>query len=245
MLNSSSKKLLEKNILYCCEGPNQNVLSYISGKRHRVTQDKDKLLVERMENIVANTKNLAKQHKPNYVILSSEKFFNLTPDAIKETVDYFGIIFTEIYCIVYVRNPDDFYLSRTQQKVKASHKISNPFAYKRDIASPLMTWQNFVGASNFMGTIFDREALFKGDVVADFIEKIEKITQENIEVKKWSSENESITAEQMVLLQEYRRDFLRDFDNQFMPSSSILLKFFLEINALKKFSVAVMQTCKH
>ena len=61
------------------------------------------------------------------------------------------------------------------------------------------------------------------------------INIENIEVKKWTSENESITAEQMVLLQEYRRDFLRDFNNQFMPSSSILLKFFLEINALKKF----------
>ena len=74
MLKSSSKKLLEKNILYYCDGLNQNVLSYISGKRHRVTQDKDNLLVERMENIVANVKNLAKLHKPNYVILSSEKF---------------------------------------------------------------------------------------------------------------------------------------------------------------------------
>ena len=235
MLKDSSKKLLEKNILYYCEGSDQNVLSYISGRRHRVPEDQDKLLIARMETMVANIKNLAKQLEPNYVILSSERFFSLTLDDIKKMIDYLGIAFTETYCIVYVRSPDDFYLSRTQQKVKASHKIPNPFAYKRDIASPLMTWRNFVGASNFMGTIFDREALFKGDVVADFIEKIEKITQENIEVKKWSSENESITAEQMVLLQEYRRDFLRDFNNQFMPSSSILLKFFLEINALKKF----------
>ena len=234
MLKNSSKKFLKKNILYYCDGSDQNTLSYISGRRHRVPKEQDKLLVERMKNIAANIKNQAKQLKPNYVILSSERFFSLTPDEIK-TIDYLGITFTEAYCIVYVRNPDEFYLSRTQQKVKASHKIPNPFAYQRDIASALTTWQNFVGASNFMGTTFDRKALFKGDVVADFIKKIETITQENIEVKEWTSENESITAEQMVLLQEYRRDFLHDFNNQFMPSSSNLLKFFLEINALKKF----------
>ena len=75
--------------------------------------------------------------------------------------------------------------------------------------------------------------------MSDFIEKINLITQENINDKKWSSENESITAEQMILLQEYRRDFLREFDNQFMPSSTILLKLFLETNAVKKLGTKV------
>ena len=234
MLKESSKKLLEKNILYYCEGPNHNTLSYLSGKRHRVSKDKDKLLVERMESTIAKIKYLAKQFEPRYIILSSEYFFNLHPDDIKKTIDCLGIAFTEIYCIVYVRNPDEFYLSNTQQKIKASHKILNPLTFKRNIISPLTTWQQLTGSSNFLGTAFDRETLFKGDVVADFIEKIKSITQENIEVKKWSSKNESITAEQTVLLQEYRRDFLSDFDNQFMPSSTILLKLFRQINALKK-----------
>ena len=234
MLKNSSKKLLKKKILYYCEGSNQNTLSYISGRRHRVPKDKDKFLEERMKSIVAKIKYLAKQLEPNYIILSSEFFFGLPLDDIKKTINYLGIAFTEIYCIVYVKNPDEFYLSSTQQKIKASHKILNPLTFKRNIISPLTTWQQFTGSSNFIGTAFGRETLFKGDVVADFIEKIKSITQENIDVKKWPSKNESITAEQTVLLQEYRRDFLSDFDNQFMPSSSILLKLFCQINALKK-----------
>ena len=161
MLKDSSKELLEKNILYYCEGPDQNVLSYISGRRHRVPEDKDQILVERMENIVSNIKRLAKKHDPNYIILSSEFFFSMTLDEIKKTVDYLGISFTDIYCIVYVRNPVDFYLSRTQQKVKASHKIPNPLSFRRDIVSPLTTWQEFLGATKFIGAAFDRKTMFK------------------------------------------------------------------------------------
>lgn len=235
MLKSSNKKLMENNILYYSMFNNGHFdFSYIVGKRHRVPKDRDKLILDRVKNTVTKIKNLANEHQPNFIILSSESFFGLTHDEIKKTINYLGIEFTDIYCIVYVRCPVDYYLSVTQQKIKASHIINNPFTFKRNIAAPLITWQKFVGPSNFIGAVFDRKTLSQGDVVVDFIEKLEEITQKKIGINEWSTVNESITAEQMILLQEYRLNFLSDYNNQFMPSSSKLLNLFLASNTLKK-----------
>lgn len=234
-LYASSKKLIKQGILYHSKHKGGHYdFSYLIGKRHRVAQEQDKVIVDRVNKTVSEIGRLATVLSPEFLILSSEGFFSYTEDEITKTIDALGIAFEEIYCIVYVRCPPDYYLSVVQQKIKGSYEIINPLVFRRNIVSPLAEWQNFVGKENFFGDVFHKEILFQGDVVLDFKRKLESITKREIEFGKYASLNESLTAEQMILMQDFRLDFLSGYNGMLLPLSSKLINFFSALNSIKQ-----------
>ena len=196
-------------------------------------KERDKIIVDRVEKTIVKIKELAKKLQPRFLILSSEGFIDYNEDDIQKTIDALDLEFTDIYCIVYVRCPPDYYLSLVQQQIKGSHKILNPITFRRNVVSPLTKWRSIVGETNFFGDIFHEKILPQGDVVADFKEKIIEITEAQIEFNEYSVQNESLSAEQMILLQTFRYDFLQKYDGQFIPASSRLINFFSDLNQLK------------
>ena len=235
MLKASSKQLIESGILYHSETRSGHFdFHYLVGKRHRVPKEKDKFILNRAKKAITTIKILAHQYQPDFVILSSEAFFAYSKHELQQIVDSLELEFTDRFSIVYVRPPVDYYLSVVQQQIKCSHSIHDPLTHKRDVSKYLTILKEFVGDSNLFGSVFTREALYQKDVTKDFLRKLERITNRNLVLNEFFKfSNESITAEQMILLQEFRRDFFRDFNDQMMPSSRNLVKLFQGINSIK------------
>jgi hypothetical protein len=81
-------------------------------------------------------------------------------------------------------------------------------------------------------------------VIDDFCEKLEQITKRKVSLTASTFTNEGLTAEQMIILQEFREDFLKDYDDQFMPLSTDVLHLFLKINSIQKIGTKATLTDK-
>jgi hypothetical protein len=231
-LLSSCEKLKNSGILYHSLNRFGHFdLSYIVGKRHRVEPSQDTIILDRAKQVIYEIKELAKKNNPKVVLLSSEYFFRYNQEEIEKTINSLELAFTSIDCIIYIRSPSDYYLSETQQTLKASHLIKNPLTYNRDIVTPLQRWKNIVGEENLHLSVYHKSNF--ADVVDHFRQTLEKISTEKVDFNDYTTVNHSLSAEQMIILQNYRNEYFVNYNYQLRPESSNLIRFFEHINNLK------------
>lgn len=151
------------------------------------------------------------------VILSSEFFYsasglwNITQTLTKllgEPVD------TEF--IAYLRTPSEHYISLVQQKLKASHKLMLP--PELDIGR----LQELSEIGKIRLRKFALNSMVNGDIVSDFC-AIMGINDDRF-VRGKRDDNKSISAEGMILLQEYRARNCADQDNTFSEGTRNFIK---------------------
>lgn len=164
--------------------------------------------------------------KNRKIVLSSEHLIGFRKKNIldlRNDLSRAGIENTKI--VLYIRNPADYYLSAVQQILKASKRIRPPAEFRYNYKSIIENWRDvFPGA--ILVRPFDRSELYQNCVVQDFLHILSKELDvvdlpQKLDVIET---NQSISAEAMLILQQYRHLFYPDSDDVFKEDSSKLVK---------------------
>lgn len=168
----------------------------------------------------------AKLKNPEVLLLSSE-FFYYVPKVgeVPQLIERLFGPHINIELIVYLRSHSEHYISLVQQHLKAHHNLP-----KNALKS---NYREHFGKLSSVGKViarkFDRKSMKDGDIVTDFCDVVGiDATKLNY---KTASENASISAEGMVLLQEYRRKYHRDKPNVFTDDTNQLIRNIAKIEA--------------
>lgn len=162
-------------------------------------------------------------------VFSGEFMSTFTPDEIesfRQELAELGI--TEITPVIYVRDPVSRYLSSVQQRLKASSTFVHPAKYHDSALECIRNWHD--AFPQLIVRPFDRAQLHDGDVVSDFLQVFSDYFGADLrgsEIELIAS-NESISAEGMLLLQQYRAKFHAKRDNVFRADSSELVRLLSE-----------------
>ncbi len=233
-LQENTNHLLKNGIVYYTTGKSGHWnLSYLVGVKHRVGSDHTERKYMDAVSTISRIHEIAAGHNVQYVLLSSEYFFSFSKAQIDQLLSHFRIRFDRLYCVVYIRCPLGHFLSMVQQKVKASHTIPDPRTYSRRLDHALTNWCAYVGKSNFFLTLFDKDHLVSQCVVTDFEDKLARITGRPFLMRSKERLNETLSAEQMILLQRFRREFLSNRDDMYHPVSTRIVRFFEGLNKSK------------
>lgn len=122
----------------------------------------------------------------------------------------------------YLRSPAKSYLSRCQQKLKASQKISliAPARYRQIIQS----YQDTFPSAEIFLVPFERQSLAGQDIVVDFCKRFLSDTRlEPSSLVRTDDSNLSLSAESMALSMLYRRAFWPDHDDIHTPGSKKII----------------------
>jgi len=216
--------LRSNNILYHTPEYSTSHSAYLSlnGRNTRVNEFTSR---RRATRNIEDIRTLVKNLDIDYVILSSEYFFNLSVGEIYYYLSKLKLTITGVHIIGYVRTPDSMYLAMQQQKLKASHYITPPDKYRRDIVAIFNEWEPL--SKSVHVRLFNKIT----SVVQDFGQVLESITGLKIDLPEVVI-NESLSAEQMIVLQKFRQKYLAGRDEQFSDLSNDLIKEFRKMNIL-------------
>lgn len=130
--------------------------------------------------------------------------------------------YENIHCLVYVREPAGLYLSDVEQALKASASFTPPGEFRTGYSEHIERWRS-VCEGRITVRLFRPDALLGGDVVIDFLAEMAAFFGIERPDARYRRQNESISAEGMILLQKYRRHVHPKADDVFMPDSNRLL----------------------
>jgi hypothetical protein len=160
-----------------------------------------------------------KEHRPQVLIMSGETLFKMSePEQFAQLAAVLRDLASEIEVVAYLRKPSDFYMSSSQQGLKASHRIKPlvPLSYR----APL---EGFAGIADRLHVIkYDRALFPGGDVLRHFIETFCEGVIPAADLPSLAA-NVSLSAEGLALLADYRRCFHADKANRFTKDSRLLL----------------------
>ena len=209
-LEKSKSDLLSSKILYHPATKSNGHYSHLVLLNGR-TRGNDSKQRELAEKNIREIKGLISKFSPDYLILSAENFFGIEPGKILSHIhDITGSEITDIHVVAFVRDPVGHYLSTLQQHLKADHLIPSPDSYSWNPAKSLRRWVDTISGENLYIRRFDRERLRNRSVVSEFEDIIRKITSNSSVSLRESVTTETLSAEQIVVLQKFRRDFLRE-----------------------------------
>lgn len=188
-------------------------------------QNNKKRYVEDKEKLLNEVKRLVEIDKP--LVISAESFFRLKPGEIKILKQYFQEIgMQDVMVLVYIRRPSDFYLSIVQQKIKASFDFNSPYEFRYPFIDTIYRWKEYF-PGHLRVRLFDKETLFNGCVVQDFLREacgffqIEGLNISNISLP---TKNTSLSAEAMIALQRYRKQYCTTSNNKLTTASKLVLE---------------------
>lgn len=165
-------------------------------------------------------KKQIKKNQPQTLILSSEILFNAVQKTGKyeSLVEFLSDVTDEIKPVFYIRKPSDLYKSTVIQVVKASSNIPIPKGSKFRAGIEGMS-----RATHSLPIVrkFDRESLVGGEITTDFVSLLSDSMKLNFNLE---SKNESLSAESMSVVQQFRQHVFARQDNQFNNTTSKLLK---------------------
>ncbi|MDO6460996.1 hypothetical protein Q4485_09835 [Granulosicoccaceae sp. 1_MG-2023] len=157
------------------------------------------------------------------VLLSSELLFSFNLEEVKIFRSYLEMQGVDDFkVVVYLRHPASYYLSLVQQKVKAAYKIPSPLSFKAGYGKKLSNWLAVFGEDVCVRR-FDRSLMAGGNVLQDFSVLLSDFFNADVSLAG-GSVNESVSAEGMVVLQEFRKYFFLDQEDRFSKKSNMLLK---------------------
>jgi hypothetical protein len=159
--------------------------------------------------------------RPHTVILSEEFLFYVVDEsALMELRRRMLNLGHTVEVVVYVRRPSEHYLSSVQQLLKASHRIPgpNPITYRPTIEG----YANHV-ADRLHVVQYDRDKWRDGDILRHFLTVFvpDADVREMVPVKQV---NESLSAEAMSLLAEYRSRIWPAEHNRFTADTNRIVQ---------------------
>jgi hypothetical protein len=159
--------------------------------------------------------------RPHTLILSEEFLFYIVDQgALTELRRRMLGLGQTVEVVVYVRRPSEHYLSSVQQLLKASHRIPgpNPVAYRPTIEG----YADHV-ADRMHVVEYDRSDWPDGDIVRHFLTAF--VPDANACASATLREvNESLSAEAMSLLAEYRERVWPDQHNRFTEDTNRVVR---------------------
>lgn len=209
------ERLLQQGFLYpnCAQGVNHAllavpVMNHIQRSLVRQIGRNYAVGVQRSHEAWAAVAAEYRKTRPEAVILSSEFFFSAPhverlPELIATYIDPAA----EIRVIGYLRIPSEHYVSALQQKLKASHNLPNPQPPK------ISQIRKFGGIGALVLRKFARPDLVDGDIVQDFCQTL-GIDPDPLRHLP-DAANATLSAEGVILLQDYRRRHHAERDNVF------------------------------
>jgi hypothetical protein len=170
---------------------------------------------------LAGVETAIEASRPHTVILSEEFLFYVVDEsALVELRRRMLRLGHTVEVVVYVRRPSEHYLSSVQQLLKASHRIPgpNPLAYRPTIEG----YANHV-ADRLHVVKYDRDNWRDGDILRHFLTAFvpDANVRETVPVKQV---NESLSAEAMSLLAEYRSRIWPDEHNRFTEDTNRIVQ---------------------
>jgi hypothetical protein len=159
-----------------------------------------------------------KRSKPDVVVLSGEYLYGLNESKLAGLRAMLGELTSDIHVVCYVREPASYYVSVTQQVVKASYQIRAPGEFMTRARGCL---PRFIEAFDGKVSVrpYDRAALLDGDIVHDFVATFLPDGEALANAMVVTSINESMSAEAMCILQALRHHEWPDHNNHFFPES--------------------------
>lgn len=157
---------------------------------------------------------------PDVVVLSGENFWAIDKDEATLLRRRLTEISDDIHIVCYVRKPSDFYLSSAQQRIKASQMLPKLGGVR---------YKPSLQALKRLGTHlhvhpFVRESFVDGDVCLDFAERHLGNRALLAEKADDGVKNESLSAEAMAILQDYRSHAHPDDDKRFTRDTGELIR---------------------
>lgn len=138
-------------------------------------------------------------------IISSEYLFRSDADAVRNVVEFLSDFVDEIEVYAFVRAPVPYYNSRQQQIIKASHQIISPKCFRYEFKAVLETWVKHAKVN-----------VIDYDKDADSLSRLAEAMGVDISHFKTSQKkNESLSIEQMLLLEKIQRNVYSDQDDTF------------------------------
>ncbi len=147
--------------------------------------------------------------------------------AVRLREDLESLGFEECHVVLYVRDPADFFLSATQQRLKMTYPppfVSDPASFKYDFLQTTETWEEA-----FPGRLIVRRFPTEpdSDVIADFAAVMKQclgVETPRIPLRS----NSTLSAEGMQILQDYRYRFSPDAGGHLAPDAAKLVQFLSE-----------------
>lgn len=123
----------------------------------------------------------------------------------RRDIDQLG--FHDVSVIAYIREPASHYLAHVQQHLRGSSQVPSPETWFYDPFEHLQRWQKHFDDVRAYGYV--RDKLLNRDVVADFINIVSKHFDVALDPEEFKieAENVSLSAEGMIVLQEFRKRF--------------------------------------
>ncbi len=201
-----------KNFLCCIYRPRENIPREFRIK-HSCSDELDQTIKtyrrEFLTFLADNTK----------VIISSEALSNLNCKEIsrlRADLDHFDFKIVQI--VIYVRDPIDHYLSRLQQSLKVSHCPVSPVTYHYNLKNKIRNW-HYHFPDQVKVQPFQKEMLHMHCVVRDFLHIASTFFSFDFKDPRVFNINESVSAEGMIILQQYRSQFYPE--SEFIQQSDL------------------------
>ncbi|WP_170381267.1 hypothetical protein [Ruegeria atlantica] len=238
-LCGARKELAKNSVLYPIQGKQVNhgllagaVRPYeVAPRRFRRFSEQE--LNSRVKVFLENLNSQILGHDSDLLILSSEYLWPVGQN--QAGLEKLGFLLKQAGIenpefVAYVRGPSSYYLSATQQRLRASSTFRQPGNY--NITANLDAYSEFFSNSKFSVRLFNREALVGGDIISDFM-SLHRPDLQGIVSKaaKKISTNESLSAEGMVLMQQFRRHFYANQDDRINKQT---LRFINQLRRVEK-----------
>lgn len=154
------------------------------------------------QSIKEDFKNQVSQHES--VVISSEFLWKCDEASVREIYKFLReCLFDEIYVILYVRDPADYYLSLCQQKLKNQAKIPHPTEFEYDFHRAIDLWASFQ-PKDIVVREFNRKSLVGYDVLSDFSDVLNNYGY-NMQFIHSDVKNSSMSTEACCLLQDIQK----------------------------------------
>lgn len=152
---------------------------------------------------------------PDIALISSEYFFLSDSDAIEKSINWLKDYVDEIEVIVFIRDPIHHYSSSQQQVIKANHYLTSPERYHYNFREVIDRWSDFckVNVINFEKGVDSLESF------------LSVIGLDNEEFKVPNRVNESLSLEQMMLLEKIQNNVYSNYPNMFKKHLSLIQGF--------------------
>jgi hypothetical protein len=161
-------------------------------------------------------------------VISWEGLSTLSTDqAMRLRIDLESLGFRNFHIVLYVRDPADLYLSRTQQRLKNEHEtqlVKDPDTVRYEFAQVAQRW-----AQVFPGSLIVRR--FPTDPDRDVVDDFSDVLQRCMGVslpRIPSRFNTTLSAEAMQILQDYREAFRTGPDDGVLTPDTAHLARFLQ-----------------
>lgn len=175
------------------------------------------------------------EQRPDILILSSEWFARAhnTPDAHKLIAFAESLGPTKIEILLYARRPSDFFLSASQQRLRACSQFKPIFDWN---VNGLIDGLKALAPQHVVTVrTFDRAFLDGGSIITDFARHYTPAYEGTLNQAQTSRDNnESFSAEAMVILQDFRRTRFGDQEDIFNKYTSRVMRRLQKFDAIDR-----------